>query len=319
MAAERNRGLSIVLAVGALAAAGAVWFTRKARQAEVAHPPRGGFVDVDGTQLHYLEQGSGEPVVLLHGNGAFANDFIGCGLMADLSRSYRVIAFDRPGFGYSENAAAPLHDPRQQAVLLIEAMQRLGIERPVVVGHSWGTLVALAIALDSRLPLQRLVLASGYYYPQPRLDALLFGAPAIPLLGTLLRYTLSPLLSRLMLPGLKRKLFFPHKVAPAFNAHVPDGMMLRPWQLKAAAQESAGMLSAAMHLARHYGELTVPTVLLCGREDQVVDPERHSVRLHRDLPTSTLKLLPGVGHMLHYVAPAELAAAVRAETLVGMS
>ncbi|UXY14153.1 alpha/beta hydrolase [Chitiniphilus purpureus] len=315
MTERSNRSVQVGVALAAACALTAWWFNRKARQAEAAHPPTGGFVTVDGVRLHYIEQGSGEPVVLLHGNGALANDFAGSGLVADLARSYRVIAFDRPGFGYSENAGSLLHDPRRQAALLGRALQQLGVADPVLVGHSWGTLVALALALEGPVRPRKLVLLSGYYYPQPRLDALLMGAPALPLLGTLLRYTLSPLLSRLMLPGLTRKLFWPHKVPAAFERHVPAGLMLRPWQLKAAGQESAGLMTAAARLAPHYRHLQVPVVLLCGREDRVIDPDKHSLRLHRELPGSVLKALPGMGHMLHYIAPGEVAAAVRAETL----
>ena len=58
--------------------------------------------------------------------------------------------------------------------------QRLGIERPVVVGHSWGTLVALAWALRRPDEVRGLLLLSGYYYPSLRADVVLFAPPAIP-------------------------------------------------------------------------------------------------------------------------------------------
>jgi pimeloyl-ACP methyl ester carboxylesterase len=63
-------------------------------------------------------------------------------------RQCHVVAFDRPGFGYSDRPRGAMWPPARQADLLRQAFARLGIERPIIVGHSWGTLVALALALD---------------------------------------------------------------------------------------------------------------------------------------------------------------------------
>ena len=138
--------LTIGLAAGATLAATALLVRRAARRAELRHPATGRFVDVDGVRLHYIERGEGEPVVLLHGNGTYARDFIGCGLMDQLAQRYRVIAFDRPGFGYSQRPRLKIWTPQAQARLLQNAFARLGIDRPVLVGHSWATQVALAMA-----------------------------------------------------------------------------------------------------------------------------------------------------------------------------
>src|SRR4051794_5105948 len=73
-----------------------------ARRAERRNPPKGTFLEVDGVRLHYLESGSGSTVVLLHGNQAMADDFAISGVVDLLARKCPVIAFDRPGFGYSD-------------------------------------------------------------------------------------------------------------------------------------------------------------------------------------------------------------------------
>lgn len=74
-----------------------------ARQAEHDHAPHGSFITVDGVRLHFIDTGGSDPVlVLLHGNGAMIDDMEISGLVRDASKSYRVIVFDRPGFGYSE-------------------------------------------------------------------------------------------------------------------------------------------------------------------------------------------------------------------------
>src|SRR5262245_1885106 len=116
-----------------------------ALRAETGSGLVGRFITVDGTRLHYLDSGWGEAIVLLHGNGSMIADFVSSGLVERLSEGHRVIVFDRPGFGYSERPRGRKWGPPEQARLLSQVLLRLGISRPTVVGHSWGTLVALAL------------------------------------------------------------------------------------------------------------------------------------------------------------------------------
>jgi pimeloyl-ACP methyl ester carboxylesterase len=154
-------------AVAALAGA-AAYVQKRAHEAEVDNPPKGRFVEVDEVRLHYTEQGSGEPLVLLHGNGATVEDFATSGLVDMAAQRYRVITFDRPGYGYSERPRSMIWTPEAQAALFAAAFRQLGIERPIVLGHSWGTQVAVALGLDWAQSVRSLVLLSGYYYPSVR-------------------------------------------------------------------------------------------------------------------------------------------------------
>jgi pimeloyl-ACP methyl ester carboxylesterase len=160
---------SSILGVAALALAGsAILVNRRAAQAERKHPPKGSFVATDGVRLHYLERGHGQPVVFLHGNGAMIEDMLISGVLDHAAPKYRAIAFDRPGFGHSERPRGRSWTAAAQAALFAKALAQLGVERPIVVGHSWGTLVALALALDHPQSVAGLVLASGYYFPTAR-------------------------------------------------------------------------------------------------------------------------------------------------------
>ena len=181
-----------LLAAAGLAAA-FLYVQAKKRSAEQDNPPAGKFVEVDGVRLHYIERGEGPALVLLHGNGLFANDFELSGLLERAARNHRVIAFDRPGFGYSERPSGTDWTPEAQARLIYQALHELRVERPVVVGHSWGTLVALAMALDFPKYVRGIALVSGYFYPSGRVDAALASVPALPVLGHFLRYTVAPL------------------------------------------------------------------------------------------------------------------------------
>ncbi len=172
-----------------------------------------------------------------------------------------------------------------------------------MLGHSWGSLVAVALALQAPHLVRSLVLASGYYYPTLRADVVLFSPPAIPVLGDVMRHTVSPLIARLILPGLIKAMFAPADVPARFDAQMPKELMLRPSQLRAAAEDAALMTPVSMELQGHYRDLTQKVVIITGADDQIADVGRQSERLHRDVPRSDFIVVPGMGHMIHHLAP----------------
>jgi pimeloyl-ACP methyl ester carboxylesterase len=312
---RKSRQIALLTLTGLVAAAFIV--RSKTRQAELDHLPIGQFIEVDGVRLHYIERGAGEPLLLLHGNGTMVEDFAISGILDQAAANYRVIAFDRPGYGHSERPRSKIWTPTAQAHLLRRALQQLGVERPIVAAHSWGTLVALAMATEFPSYVRSLVLLSGYYYPSMRLDVPLASPPAIPILGDLMRYTLSPLLGRLMWPALVKRMFSPAKVPPRF-AEFPVWMALRPSQLRASAAESALMIPSAMKLRRRYGELKMPVVIMAGSDDHIADAQHNSARLHDEVPHSDLRLVPQAGHMIHHLAPHEVMAAIDSANAAGL-
>ena len=313
LAKRPGSGAVLVGSTVAAMAAMALWNTYRARKVEREHPPRGRFVTVDGVRLHYLERGKGRPVVLLHGNGVTAEDFELSGLL-DLAgeKECHVVAFDRPGFGYSDRPRGAMWPPARQADLLRLAFATLGIERPVVVGHSWGTLVALALALDHPDAVIGLVLLSGYYHPTLRADVPLFSLPAIPIIGDMIRYTVGPLFGAALLPLAAKGMFSPLPVPERFAKGFPYGLSLRPSQIRAEAHDTAAMVSAVRAMQRRYRELQMPVVIMAGTDDRVVDHRRHSIPVHHEIPQSVLRLVPGVGHMLHYAVPEQVVDAIEA-------
>jgi pimeloyl-ACP methyl ester carboxylesterase len=282
-----------------------------AKRAERRNPPQGRFITVDGVRLHYLESGSGPEVVLLHGLGSLTNEMTASGIIDPLAAEHRVIVFDRPGFGYSERPRGRIWTPAAQAELLREALDKLGVSRPVIVGHSWGTLVALEMALRDPDGIAGLVLLAGVYFPTLRLDVALGFWPAVPVIGDILRYAVSPWLGRLSKPLLYKLLFAPAPVTEAFALGVPSELIFRPWHLRSAAAEAALLFPGTAALAGKYRELRLPTAIVAGPGDRVVDFESHSARLYRSVPRSTLRTLPRTGHMLHHNAPEQVASVIR--------
>jgi hypothetical protein len=148
-----------VVAAGALAAT-ALLNRHLAKKAEQANPPAGRFLEVDGVRLHYVERGSGDPLVLLHGNGSMIQDFESSGLVNMAAKNYRVIVIDRPGFGHSSRPRNVIWTPDAQAQLIRRALDRLVFHRPSYSGTP-GASVAVALALKFPDFVRGLVLASG--------------------------------------------------------------------------------------------------------------------------------------------------------------
>ena len=305
----RSSLATTVLAGAAAVAALVAGNLLMARRAERRHPPRGGFVEVDGVRLHYSDRGEGSPIVLIHGNAVSGDDWNISGVADMLLEHHRVIIFDRPGFGYSERPRGRLWTAAQQADLLHEALRQLHVERPVVVGHSWGTIVALAMAARHQANVAGLVLLSGYYFWTLRPDALLVTAGAIPVLGDILRYTVSPLLGWLQMPLLKWAMFSPARVPNRFEAEYSTAMALRPSQIRATSMDGALMIPGAVALREDYKDLSLPVIIIVGDGDRIVF-KRRSEHLRAILPGSVLQIVKGAGHMVHHVATEQVVQAI---------
>jgi pimeloyl-ACP methyl ester carboxylesterase len=294
-------------ALGALALSALV-YDRLARKAERDNPPLGLVLDVNGVRLHVVERGQGKPLVLLHGNGSMIEDFVSSGLVDAAARTRRVIVFDRPGYGHSERPRTTVWSPEAQADLIAAALTRLGAAGVTMLGHSWGCLVAVALARRHPTLVGGLVLVSGYYYPSVRGDVVGASLPTVPIVGDVLRHTVMPLVTRASWPLAMRKVFGPAPV-PAKFAGFPKEMAVRPSQIRASAAESALMIPSAARSAP-YADLAMPVTIVAGAQDRMVDVEAQSARLHKELAQSTFDRIEGAGHMVHQTATDLILAAI---------
>jgi pimeloyl-ACP methyl ester carboxylesterase len=275
-----------------------------AKRAERNNPPLGEFVAVRGVRLHYVDEG--DPLVFLHGNAGMIQDFASSGLLSMAARRYRVIAFDRPGFGYSDRPRGAIWTAEAQADLLHDALVQIGISRAIVLGHSWGSSVAVALALKHPELVGALILTSGYFYPTARADVAILSGPSLPFIGDILSHTT---IARLMRPLFMRQIFAPAPVPRKFD-RFPKEMALRPCQIRASAAECAFMVPDALALQKDYAHLKMPVVIVAGEADRLIDINKQSARLHGDIIQSILHHIPGVGHMVHQTATIAVMAAI---------
>lgn len=294
---------ALIAAGAALGLGAALWDTRR-RIAEVerSYPVEGRFVEARGVRLHYVERGSGPPVVLVHGALTMLQDFTASALPDMIARKGHVIMVDRPGYGFSTRPRR-MGSPDEQARVLRAGLHALGVERPVIVGHSFGATVALAYASLFPDEIAGIVFTSGVAFPVPRADLAPFMLPALPGIGPLLTQSVLLPLYRLILPPTVALTFAPQRVPEAFKRAVPNEMMLRRSQLRAAAEDFAALVPGVAAMVSRYPRIDLPVAVVAGDKDQIAYPRVHAVPLAETLPDATLRLAPGIGHMVQHGRP----------------
>jgi pimeloyl-ACP methyl ester carboxylesterase len=156
---------------------------------------------------------------------------------------------------------------------------------------------------------EALVLASGYYFPTARTDVLALSGPAIPGLGDIISFTVSPIVSRLMWSAILSKMFGPRSVPEKF-AGFPKEMAVRPSQIRASAAETALMIPNALASSKTYDELAMPVIIIAGEDDRLIDIDEQSGRLHSEVRQSKMHRIAGAGHMVQQSATGEVMAAI---------
>jgi pimeloyl-ACP methyl ester carboxylesterase len=290
--------LAIVLAVLASVFVGGKLRTDViVRRAERRYPPQGDFITVEGIRLHYLSKGEGQPVVLLHGDGGSVDDWT-MSIFDRLAEDYRVIAFDRPGFGYSQNRGKGTR-AFEQVRLIHAALEKMGVQDPVVVGHSRGGNLSLIYGLVYPDHLRGVVtLAAAPYGGKVALHNRVLVVPG---LGPLLAHSAYVPFGRGAVEAGLASAFSPQD-APEDYVETYAAYELRPNQLLAHAYDQVHGRALAKELASQYQHLKVPLVIVHGSADQNV-PVEQARRLHRVVADARLIEIPGAGHEVMFTHP----------------
>ena len=280
---------------------------REAR-AEAAYPPQGQFIEVGGRRLHAVVTGSGPDLVLIHGANGSARDF-SFDLIDRLATRYRVIAFDRPGLGWSDRArpgyAAAFADgaesPQEQAALLAVAAQKLGANRPLVLGHSFGGIVALAWALDHDPA--ALIMLGGVANPWPgRLDWI-YRVNGTPVGGGVVAPLIAAYAPKARIRRAVEGVFAPQRPPAGYADHLGVDMFVRRSAFRANARQVNLLRPHVVRMSERYDTLDLPIELVQGGEDVTVPLAIHAGPLADRVQSARLTVLPGVGHMPHHADP----------------
>ena len=280
------------------------------RRVEALVPPAGTFVNVDGARMHYVDRGAGQAIVMIHGLAGVLQNFTHS-LVERLAENYRVVALDRPGAGYSERLAGAPASLRAQAATIASFIRTLAIERPLIVGHSLGGAIALALALDYPDLPHALALIAPLTQPEAQ-SPKPFRALEIasPWLRRFVANTVAAPLSMLRAREAVRGIFAPEIVPGDFAIAGGGALGLRPTHFYNASSDMMAAREDMPMLVQRYGELQLPVHVLFGLDDAVLDYRKHARTFETNIAQCTIELVPG-GHMLPVTQPDLVARFIR--------
>ncbi|HET6475627.1 MAG TPA: alpha/beta hydrolase [Thermoleophilia bacterium] len=279
--------------------------TSSSRKRAAPAPP-GDFITAGGARVHYVRSGDGPPVVYIHGAKGSVYDCL-LSIGPTLAERYTVTAFDRPGSGFSRRPTGGGMTPQAQASVLRAAAVGLGIERPVLIGHSLGAAVALAWAVAAPESIAAVVTLGGYVLPlggRPWVGALLRSPTIVAVTGGLGRSRLG----RPLVDAALRRAFAPGPV-PADYERIAPILALDRANLAGDGEDRRSAEAGLRALQPLYPSLAVPLVIVVGADDRMVPPST-SRRLHAIVPGSEFIELPGAGHLPQFTTPGAVLAAV---------
>jgi pimeloyl-ACP methyl ester carboxylesterase len=290
---------------------GLVVFTaRTARKVEAALPPSGRFIEIDGERIHYVDLGgTAPPLVMIHGLGGNLMHFT-YALADRLTNEFRVIMVDRPGCGYSERPDGAPADLTAQAATLAKFMREFGLKRPLVVGHSLGGALSLAIALDHPDCVGALALIAPLTHVAEVPDVFKGLFIRSPILRKVIAWTLATPLGILREKETLREVFRPERAPADFMARAGGPLGLRPSAFCSASSDLVLTLSVLPKYVDRYASLALPMGMLFARGDRLLDYRAQAEAMKAICPALDLELMDG-GHMLPMTAPDRCAALIR--------
>lgn len=303
---------ALVFLLLALVAGYFVAVTRRiAAQAERAVPPGGKFLELGGHRIHYVESGEGRPILFLHGLGGQLHHFKQP-LFPELEKEFHLVALDRPGSGYSSRPGEFDGSLTEQADLVARFIAALGLQRPLVVGHSFGGAVALTLALNHAETISGLALLSPLTHLEdelrPEFRSLYVRSP---LLRHLMAQTMWVPTSLKYAPQTLAFVFGPQEPTKDYGTAGGGLAGLRPSHVYATSADLVAIERDLGGIEARYEEIDMPVGVLFGTADRVIDYRANGEALVGRIRALDLELVEGLGHMPQFIAPARVAAFVR--------
>jgi haloalkane dehalogenase len=271
------------------------------------YPFHSRWLTLEDGALHYVDEGSGFPVLMLHGNPTWS--FLYRNVIQGLWRDFRCVAPDYPGFGHSRAPRGYGFTPQEHASAISRLLDRLGLDPYILLCHDWGGPIGISAALASPGKVAGLVLCNTWCWPpdaRARLFSWVMGGPAGRLLN--LRFNF---FARVVVPaGIKTRAARSRSVLQAYAQRFPApadrlGTYVFPRMIRKAApwlRETRQRLP---------GLADTPAELVWGMRDPVFGRQPSIDRWIAHFPQAGLDRVPYAGHYVPEDAPERLIRAVR--------
>ncbi|MBL8721669.1 MAG: alpha/beta fold hydrolase [Myxococcales bacterium] len=248
-------------------------------------PDKAQYAEVEGVRIRYEDKGEGPAVVLVHGFASALESW--ATVTPVLVGKHRVLSLDLKGFGWSGRPEGD-YSPPAQAKIVLALMKARGIEKADVVAHSWGSSVALQVALAAPERVNKLALYDAWVYEE-QLPTFFLWARADGVGEALFGLYYKERADERMAYAFydKERFMTEHLVEDV------DRALERPGTVAAALAAVRGQNFAKWQ--DQYKKIQQSTLLLWGREDAVTLLS-FGERLHKDLPNSKLVVYPQCGH-----------------------
>lgn len=255
----------------------------------------------NGRSLHAVIGGAGADIVLIHGALATHQDWLS-GPFARIAELGRTLAIDRPGHGSSPRQRLDL-SIREQAGQLQQGLATFGVQQAVVVAHSFGARLALALAERQPDMVVHLVLVAPAAFREFRLlEHSLIAPRAAPLFGPPLSASVPALFDRTWIEAIHRLMFAPGEPAPEWRARYPWEAILDRSRMTAEGEDFAELHPLSGLPDIDLSAVQVPVTIIAGMADLIVDPLSQSERLAKMMGARFLPVA-GHGHMVHHSSP----------------
>ena len=312
----------MIIAIALLVVIGLVWANRRAvqneRAAEAAYPAEGQLVRVGDQVVHAVVMGEGPDLVLIHGASGNTRDMT-FSFAKRMAGSYRVIVFDRPGFGWSTPLPMGQGTLFDQARVLQAAAAELGARQPVVLGHSYGGAVAMAWAVDLPDTLAAVIPLGGATQVWPGGISTFYRITGTWLGGQTVVPLIAALASESTVTDAVAAIFAPQTPPDGYAKYVGGGLSLRRHTLRINAQERRRLKTEIGQMQPRYPQITIPVEIVHGGDDDTVPVVIHAEPLSKQINGAVVTVLDGVGHMPQHADPDAVHAAIdRAAVRAGL-
>lgn len=259
----------------------------------IYNPEYSWFTHVNGVRIHYQEAGDEKapPIILIH--GFISSNLIWSHVLRPLAQAgFRAIAPDLPGYGYSDKPADAQYTIAEQARAVVGLMDRLGIQKAVIAGASYGGAIAATMALDDPERVEKLILVGAVTNDDPK-KKLLLRVSCLPLIGDIatplflgsrwiLRKRMEDMYRRMGRPVNEKMVASRHHLLATANTHRAMIRTARRW--------SANRIDRQASLIRQ------ATMLVWGDQDDHI-PVENAFKLRDAIPNAKLIVFRNCGHL----------------------